>query len=179
MMKFSFSFAQRIPYNVTEYFCHDCRMICWFQIQITCFFTKKILVSYLSPYFMSPTYMLPKNLPSIEMHYIGNLRVVLTLTLQPDLSQTSSLREKCPNTDIFLSIFSRIRTENGPKKIRIWTISTLCMLCLSDYYLGSSTRPLKLSWGKPNLLMNLKFSYISVASLKLWQILSKLQLLRS
>ena len=89
--------------------------------------------------------MLPKNLPSIEMHYIGNLRVVLTLTLQPDLSQTSSLREKCPNTDIFLSIFSRIRTENGPKKIRIWTISTQCMLCLSDYYLGSSTRPLKLS----------------------------------
>ena len=116
MMKFSFSFAQRIPYNVTEYFCHDCRMICWFQIQITCFFTKKILVSYLSPYFMNPTYMLPKNLPSIEMHYIGNLRVVLTLTLQPDLSQTSSLRQKCPNTDIFLSIFSRIRTENGPKK---------------------------------------------------------------
>ena len=34
---------------------------------------------------MNPTYMLPKNLPSIEMHYIGNLRVVLTLTLQPDL----------------------------------------------------------------------------------------------
>ena len=65
---------------------------------------------------MNPTYMLPKNLPSIEMHYIGNLRVVLTLTLQPDLSQTSSLREKCPNTDIFLSIFSRIRTENGPEK---------------------------------------------------------------
>ena len=65
---------------------------------------------------MNPTYMLPKNLSSIEMHYIGNLRVVLTLTLQPDLSQTSSLREKCPNTDIFLSIFSRIRTENGPKK---------------------------------------------------------------
>ena len=32
-----------------------------------------------------------------------------------------SLREKCPYLEIFWSVFSRIRTEYGPEKLRIWT----------------------------------------------------------
>ena len=94
---------------------------------------------------MNPTYMLPKNLPSIEMHYIGNLRVVLTLTLQPDLVRPHHCVKSVQIRIFFCPYFRVFGLKTDQKKIRIWTISTQCMLCLSDYYLGSSTRPLKLS----------------------------------
>ena len=34
------------------------------------------------------------------------------------------LLEKCPYSEFFWSIFSRIRTEYGPEKRRIWTLFT-------------------------------------------------------
>ena len=39
----------------------------------------------------------------------------------------NTLREKCPNTEFFWSVFSSIRTEYGysdQKKLRIWTLFT-------------------------------------------------------
>ena len=36
--------------------------------------------------------------------------------------RTLSLREKCPYSEFYRSIFSRIWTEYGPEKLRIWTL---------------------------------------------------------
>ena len=37
------------------------------------------------------------------------------------------LCEKCPYSEFFCSVFSHIRTEYGPEKLRIWTLFTQCM----------------------------------------------------
>ena len=61
------------------------------------------------------------------------------------LFDSTSLREKCPNTDIFLirifphsawirrdtayhSVFSPNAGEYGPEKLRIWTLFTQCLI---------------------------------------------------
>ena len=37
-----------------------------------------------------------------------------------------TLRQKCPNTEIFWSVFSHIQTEFSRKNLRIWTLFMQC-----------------------------------------------------
>ena len=49
-------------------------------------------------------------------------------TVSAFLMWNISLREKCPYSQFFLSVFSRIREKKGTKKLPIWTLFLQCLL---------------------------------------------------
>ena len=55
---------------------------------------------------------------------IGNMRVVHAAYVKRNWKYYDSLREKCPYSKFFWSVFSHIRTEYGPEKLQIRTLFT-------------------------------------------------------